>query len=156
MLRGDRADQLLDQNGLADTGTAEQADLAALRVGREQVHDLDSRLEDLLARGQVLDLRRVAMDRPALVGVDVALLVDRLAEQVEDPAERRLADGHCDRPAGVADLRAPCQAVGRVHRHGAHPVVAQVLLHLADERLLLAVTLDVDLERVVDVGQVVR
>ena len=112
-------------------------------------------LEDLLARRQVLDLRGVAVDRPALLGLDVALLVDRLAEQVEDAAERRLADGHRDRAAGVADLGAAREAVGGVHGHGAHAVVAEVLLHLADERLLLAAALDVDLERVVDVGQVV-
>ncbi len=34
-------DQLHDQNGLADTCTAEQADLAATSVGRKQVDDFD-------------------------------------------------------------------------------------------------------------------
>ena len=29
-----------DQNGLADTGTAEQTDLTALGVGADQIHDL--------------------------------------------------------------------------------------------------------------------
>src|SRR3546814_5063754 len=33
---GDVVDQFLDQHGLADAGTAEQADLAALGVRREQ------------------------------------------------------------------------------------------------------------------------
>jgi hypothetical protein len=40
-------DQLLDQHRLADAGPAEEADLAALDVGRDQVDDLDARLEDL-------------------------------------------------------------------------------------------------------------
>ncbi len=38
---GDVVDQLLDQHGLTDAGAAEQADLSALRVGREEVDDLD-------------------------------------------------------------------------------------------------------------------
>ena len=89
VLLGDVADQLLDQDGLADAGAAEQADLAALRVGGEQVDDLDPGLEDLLGRGEVLDLGRRPVDRPALLALDRAALVDRLAEQVEDAAERR-------------------------------------------------------------------
>ena len=44
---GDVVDQLLDEHGLADAGAAEQADLAALGVWREQVDDLDAGLEDL-------------------------------------------------------------------------------------------------------------
>ena len=44
---GDVVDQLHDQHGLADAGAAEQADLAALGVGREQVDDLDAGDEDL-------------------------------------------------------------------------------------------------------------
>ena len=41
VLGGDVIDQFLDQNGLADTGAAEQADLTALGVGADQIHDLD-------------------------------------------------------------------------------------------------------------------
>ncbi len=70
------------------------------------------------------------MDRPALVVVDVAAVVDRLAEQVEDPAEGALADRDRDRPAGVDHLVAALEAVGGVHRDRAHAVVAEVLLHL--------------------------
>ena len=50
VLLGDVVDQLLDEHGLAHAGAAEQADLAALGVGREQVHDLDAGLEDLARR----------------------------------------------------------------------------------------------------------
>src|SRR5215204_7450570 len=77
-------DQLLDDHRLADAGAAEQADLAALRVGREQVDDLDAGLEHLRGRRELLDRRSVAVDRPALdVGVELVALVDRLAQQVE-------------------------------------------------------------------------
>ena len=60
-------------------------------------------------------------------------VVDRVAEQVEDPAQGRVADRDRDRRAGVDHLVAALQAVGRVHRHRAHAVVAEVLLDLADQ-----------------------
>jgi hypothetical protein len=40
----------LDQHGLADARAAEEADLAALGVGRQQVDDLDAGDEDLRVR----------------------------------------------------------------------------------------------------------
>ena len=101
------------------------------------------------------------MDRPALLGLHLAALVDGLAEQVEDAAEGLLPDGDGDRPAGVAHLGATREAVGGVHRHRPDAFVAEVLLHLEHQRvgllpvLLVGVALDVDLEGVVDLGQVV-
>jgi hypothetical protein len=157
VLLGDRADQLLDQNGLADAGAAEQADLAALRVGSQQVNNLDARLEHLLGGSEVLDLGGAAMDGPALLDLDVAALVDRLAEQVEDAAEGGLADRDRDRAARVDHLVATAQAVGGVHGDGAHAVVAEVLLHLADQVELGAALLrrHLDLERGEDLRDVV-
>ena len=46
MRLGDVVDQLLDDDGLADAGAAEQADLAALQVGREQIDHLDAGDQD--------------------------------------------------------------------------------------------------------------
>src|SRR6478736_4516543 len=48
--------------------SSEEADLAALGVGGEQVDDLDPGLEDLLGGSEVGSLRRRAVDRPALLG----------------------------------------------------------------------------------------
>ncbi len=47
---GDVVDQLHDENRLADAGAAEEADLAALGVRREQIHHLNARHEDLSFR----------------------------------------------------------------------------------------------------------
>ncbi len=66
VLQRDVVDQLLDQDGLAGAGAAEEADLAAADVRRDQVDDLDARLEDLDRRGELAEGRRVAVDRPAL------------------------------------------------------------------------------------------
>ena len=134
VLLGDVVDELLDQHRLAHAGAAEEADLAALHVGREQVDDLDAGLEDLLGGVELVERRRVAVDRPALGRRDVAALVDRVAEHVEDAAEGHLADGHRDRPARVGDRRAARQAVRGVEGDRAHAVVAQVLLDLGDQR----------------------
>ena len=82
--------------------------------------------------------------------VDRALAVDRLAEDVEDATEGRLADRHRDRRAGVAHVDAAGEPVGRGHRDRADPVVAEVLLDLADERLQ---PLALDLDGVVDARQ---
>ena len=157
VLLGDGADQLLDQNGLADAGAAEQADLAALGVGGQQVHDLDPGLQHLLGGGEVLDLGGGAVNRPALPFCELRALVDRLAEQVEDAAQGLIADRHRDRPAGVEHLVAALDAVGRVHGDRPDAVVAEVLLHLADQPSLGSPALgrDVDLQRVEDLRDVV-
>ena len=53
-------------------------------------------------------------------GLDRAGLVDRLADDVDDAAERAVADRHRDRRAGVGDFLAAHQTFGGVHRDGAH------------------------------------
>ena len=94
VLLGDVVDELHDEHRLADAGAAEQADLAALGVGGDQVDDLDAGLEDL--RGGLL-LVIGGADRGgcsnALAGDGLGLVIDGSAEQIEDAAERLVADG---------------------------------------------------------------
>jgi len=113
--------------------------------------------QDLLGRDQILDVGRRAVDRPTLLPLDRAELVDRLAEQVEDPSQRLIADRHRDRTAGIDHRVAALESVGGVHRHGPHPVVAEVLLDLADQvHRPTAVALGhLDLDRVVNLRQIV-
>jgi peptide chain release factor 1 len=100
VLLRDVVDQLLDENRLADSRAAEEADLAAPHERRDQVDDLDPGLEDLDLRREVAEAWRVAVDRPALHTVGWCfLLVDRLADHVPEPAEGLLADRHRDRAA---------------------------------------------------------
>ena len=111
--------------------------LPPLRVRGEQVDHLDARLEHLGRRRQVLDGGASWWMPPrSTSGGQILAEVDRLAEQVEDAPERRLADRHRDRRAGVDHLGAPREAVGGVHRDRPHAVVAEVLLHLAHEQLV--------------------
>ena len=63
---GDPVDHLLDEHGLADARTAEQADLAALDVRGEQVDDLDAGREDLGLGLELVERRGLTVDPPAL------------------------------------------------------------------------------------------
>jgi hypothetical protein len=133
VLLRDVADQLLDEDGLAQAGAAEEANLAALDEGRDQVDDLDARDEDLDSGLELVEIRRRTMDRPALLRLRILALVDRVAEHVEDAAERRRPDGHGDGRARILDVHAAGETVRGVHGDRAHAIVAEVLLHLGDE-----------------------
>ena len=136
----DAGDHLLDEHGLADAGTAEQADLAALDVGGHEVDDLDAGLEHLGLGLELVEGRRGAVDAPALLGLEGLALgeVHDLAGGVEDLAQGDVADGHGDRAAGVLHRGAADQAVGRLQGDGAHHVVADVLGDLEVEVSLVS------------------
>jgi peptide chain release factor 1 len=160
---GDALDHLLDQHRLADARTAEQADLAALDVRGEQVDDLDAGLEHLGLRLELVEGRRLAVDRPALGDLQGLALaeVEHLTGHVEHVALGHVADRHRDRRAGVGDLRATDQAVGGLQGDGAHERVAEVLRDLEGHgegalALPLARHVDLDGERVVDLRDLVR
>ena len=70
----DIVDQLHDQHGLADARAAEQADLAALGVGRQKVDDLDAGFENLRFRGLFGVGRRRLVNAAMVFGVDRAEL----------------------------------------------------------------------------------
>ena len=123
----DVVDQFLNQHGLADAGAAEQADLAALGVGREQVDDLDAGDENFSFGGLIGIERRFLMDGAQALGLDRAGFVDGLADDVDDAAERAGADRNPDRRAGIGDFLAADQTFGGVHRDGAHGGFAEML-----------------------------
>ena len=132
VLAGDVVDELLDDDRLAHAGAAEEADLAALEEGLDEVDDLDAGLEHLLGGGLLVEGGRRAVDRHVDLGVDGAELVDRLAEHVEHAAQRLAADGNGDVGAGVDGLHAAHHALGGGHGDATHAALAQVLLHLDD------------------------
>ena len=143
--------QLHDNDRLADTSTAEETDLAAASVRREQVDDLhararaylvqrgggaelvcahsppsfppahlDARDKNVVGITHVAELRGRGVDGGELVRQDGAALVDRLADDVDNAAERAGADGHRDGCARVDDRRAAGKAVRGAHADRAH------------------------------------
>ena len=125
VLGGDVANELLDDDGLADAGAAEEADLTAALERGDQVDDLDAGLEDLRLGLLLLERRRIAMDRQGLLALHRALAVERPSEHVEDAAEGRLADRDRDRGTGVDRVEPTAQAVGRRHGDGSAPSCCQ-------------------------------
>ena len=116
VLAGDAGDQFGEDDGLAQAGAAEQAGLAAADQRRQQVDDLDAGLEEFgLGRQLAKGGGSRWMGRYS-VGIDRAAAVDRLAEQVEDAAERLLADRH--RAPARRCRRPPCRGPGRRSSRG--------------------------------------
>ena len=110
---GDVVDEFLNEHRLPDACAAEQADLAALGVGREEVHDLDAGDENLGFR-RLFDIgRRWLMDRAARLHLDRAGFVDGLADHVHDAPERALADRNRDRAARCRRLPVRGQGLRR-------------------------------------------
>ena len=138
----DVVDQFLNQHGLADAGAAEQADLAALGVRRQQVDDLDAGDENFSFGGLVGIGRRFLMDRAQAFRNHRAGFIDRLADDVDDAAERAGADRHHDRLAGVGDFLTADQTLGGVHRDGAHRGFAEMLRHFEHQTVAAVLGLD--------------
>ena len=153
MLHGHVVDELLDQHGLAHAGAAEQADLAPLGIGLQQVDDLDARLQNLHSGALLLKGGGGAIDAAAghVVGHGGAA-VDRLAQHVEHTAQGGRAHGDLDRVAGGLYLHPPGQALAAGKHHAADGAVPHVLghLHHPDSPVLLYG------KGLTDVGQVPR
>ena len=139
MLERDVVDQLHDDDGLADAGAAEEADLAAREVRLEQVDDLDAGLEHL-------ELGRLIARASAPAGESASARshsTGRSGKSTGSPSTLSTRpsvaapDRHRNRRARVGAVHAALQAVGRLHRDRADAALAEVLLHLADDVHLL-------------------
>src|SRR5664279_1504621 len=133
VLKGHVVDELHDDDGLADAGATEQADLAALQERLDQVNDLHAGLEHLHRGGLLVERRRLAMDGHALVIGHGAQLVHGFANDVEHAAEGPPANRHRNGPAQVEGLHAAHHAFGRFHGHATHAAFAELLLHFQDD-----------------------
>ena len=106
---GDVVDQFLDEHRLTYAGAAEQPDLAALGVRREQIDDLDAGDENLRI-GRLLDIRGGRlMDCAASLHVNWSSFIHGFANHVHDSPERALANRDRDRVPGVNDFLTPHQ-----------------------------------------------
>ena len=120
--------------------------------GCDEVHDLQAGLEYFDLGGLLLEAGRIAVYGPGDAALDLLEVVERLAEAIEQAAEGRVSDRNGDRLAGVDDLHAADQSLGRTQGETSRPTVAHVLLDLEYQ----LVTGDLSFERVVDRGHVVR
>ena len=152
VLLGEVVDELLDQNGLADAGAAEQTCLAAADVGLEQVDGLDAGLEDLGLGGELVETGRCMVDGVELLHLGHGLAVDGLAHDVPNAAERLGTNGHLHGLTGIGGDEAALQAVGRGHGDRADDAARKLALDLEDRAQMTDRGLGLDRERVVDRG----
>jgi hypothetical protein len=100
---GDVVDELLNQDGLADTSSSEESDLSTTSVGGEKVDDLDTGLENLSLGRLVDELGRVGVDGTGSDSLDGTALVNGLTDNVDDATERSGTDGDLDGRSSVDD-----------------------------------------------------
>ena len=75
------------------------------------------------------------MDAPLLTGDGLGLIIDGAAKQIEDAAERLVADGDLDGRAGVYGLHAAHHAVRRAHGDTSRDAVSHMSGNLDHETL---------------------
>ena len=156
----DVVDQLHDHHSLAHARATKRAHFTALQERADEIDYLDAGAEHLRGGGLVLQLRSQAVDgvvNVVAVGVFVrlhgALFVHGITGHVKHAAHHAFTHGHTDRLAVVGDIHATLQTLGGAHGHGAHPVVAQMLLHLERQFGGFTIQLVLHGECVVDGGQ---
>ena len=99
-------------------------------------------VEDLRFRRLLAELRGGLVDRAGLRGGNRALFVHRLADDVQDAAQRGVAHRHRNRRAEVLHRGATDQTFGRVHGDGADGVLAQMLRDFQNQTLAVVVRLE--------------
>ncbi len=139
VVHGNVVDELHDNHSLSDSGSSEEADLSSLGVGGEEVHNLDASDEDLLGLALLNEGGSGAVEGGELLlpGLgDGTLLVDGLANDVEDAAERVGTDGDLDGGASVHALLAAHESLGGLHGNSPDRVLSKVLGNLKDHAVL--------------------
>ncbi len=124
---GDVVDQFHDQNGFAHAGTAEQTNFTTLGIRSQQVDNFDTCHEDFGFCRLVFEFRSRLVDGAEFGCANVAFFVNRLADNVQDPAQCGFANWNGDWAAGVFDCLTTNEPFRRVHSNAANSTFAEVL-----------------------------
>ena len=153
MLLSDISDQLRDNHSFTNTRTAVGSHLASTRERRNQIQDLDARLQNFGGSGLLRKSRWLTVNRQSLgVGRNLLAAIDRVTEHIEDATQRMLTYRHRYWLTSVYGFDAPRQSIGSPERKTSRPVVANVLFDLEHQPLALVV----DFQTAVDLGKIVR
>ena len=148
-------DELLNQNGLANTSAAEQTGLATTNVGFEKVYGLDAGLENLGLGGQLVEAGRGMVDRIVILDLGHLLAVHRLTHNVPDATEGLLANGHLHGSARIDHLEAALKTIGGCHSDRADNVAGQLTFNLENGLDVAHRGISVNGKGVVDVGHAI-
>ena len=130
MLSRNVADQLLNEDGFSDTGTAEQTDLSALCIRCDQINNLNSGLQNFLYRALIRKLRRLAVNFPAFCIRKALLSVNGIPQYIEQTSKVLISDRNLD-PAACGQYRhILLQSLTGGKHDAANGIVSDVLCHL--------------------------
>ena len=101
MPHGDIVDKLLDQHRFPHAGTAEETNLSATAIRREQVNHLDARNENFSIGALIGERRRFAMDRIALFALHLALAIDAISQEIHYAPQGAFTYRHRHRAAQI-------------------------------------------------------
>ena len=121
--------KLHDEHGLADTGTAEEADLTALAVRLKKVDDLDAGRKNLCADRELVELRSGLVNRSEILVAESRQVIDGLTDDIEQASFDLIACRDCYGTFETVDTETAAKAVGTLHCHTAHGVLTDVLLY---------------------------
>ena len=147
----DVVDQFHDQNCFTNTSTAEQANFAALRVWRQQVHNFNTSDQDFRFSRLIRKFWRRLVNRATRLRFHGAFFVNWFANNVQDTTQRFFTHWNHDRSACVGYGSTANQTLGRIHRNGTYSVFTKVLRNFEDQFVPVVVAL----QRVKDLWQVV-
>ena len=121
-------DELLNEHGLADTGTTEETNLTTTGVWGAQVDDLDTSDEHLSAGGLVHELWGFLVNWKLLLVLDGATLINWVTSDVDDTAKSTWADWNHDGRSRVGSGLSTDETLSSVHSNASHDVLTQMLL----------------------------
>ena len=79
----DPSDQLLENNRFSKTCTTEQTSLTTADERGQQIDNLDTGFENFSVGGEFGNCGSLTVNRPSVLRLDVASLIDRLTKYVE-------------------------------------------------------------------------
>ena len=133
MLDSDVTDKFHHVDGLTNSGSTKQPNLAAFCERADQVDNLDASFKQFCRWRQFRIFRGFTMDFPALIFTDITALIDRLTEYVHDTTEGFSANRDFNRRAAVNSNHATLGAISCTHGNGSNNAVAKLLLHFKNQ-----------------------
>ena len=142
MLLRNIADKLLDQNRFSHARAAKQPNLAATRIGCNEVYHLDARFENLRRCILLFKRRCFPVNGHPLFRLHRFFFVDILADDIEEPSEDFIADRHGNRSAGINRFRPAFHAIRGRQRDAADDVISDMLGHFRNNFPAIHINVD--------------
>jgi len=130
---GNVVDKFHNQYSLAYTSTTEQADLSSLAIRSEKIYDLNTGDQDLIGGTLINESRGRGVNGVLLLCANGALVVDGLANYVDDTAKSLGADRHHDRVTQVNYFLSTLKTIGGIHGNATAHTTSEVLGNLKNK-----------------------